>query len=101
MLSTAQLDRIRQLLADGKLSQRTIARLTGVSRGTIGALAHGKLRRREPRPREFDEPFDPAGLPVRCTGCGGMVIMPCLACRIRELRSQDEQTRKRSFTRSL
>jgi hypothetical protein len=94
MHSTAQLDRVRQLLADGKLSQRKIARLTGVSRGTISALAHGKWRRYEPRPRESDTPFDPDGIPVRCNGCGGMVLMPCLACHVRKLRERGEQRRK-------
>ncbi len=89
MLSNALLDRIRQMLAEGTLSQRKIARLTGVSRGTIGALAHGKIARRAPQPRGCDEPFDAAGLPVRCAGCGGMVLMPCLHCRIQNIRERE------------
>jgi hypothetical protein len=28
----------------------------------------------------------PAGRPVRCSGCGGLVQMPCLACYIRRWR---------------
>ena len=35
---------IERLLAEGTLSQRTIAKLTGVSRGTVGSVAKGTRR---------------------------------------------------------
>ncbi|MGQ9576125.1 MAG: helix-turn-helix domain-containing protein [Thermoguttaceae bacterium] len=77
---------IRRLLAEGKLSQRQIARKTGVSRGTVNAIARGKrqdrIRRHEP-----DGQFAPPSGPLRrCPGCGGMVQMPCLLCHVRALR---------------
>ena len=42
MLAPSVVEEIRRLLAEDTLSYRKIARLTGVSRGTIGAIASGK-----------------------------------------------------------
>jgi transcriptional regulator with XRE-family HTH domain len=82
MIAAHLVEQIEQLLAEGKLSQRKIARLTGVSRGTIGAIASG---RRQARPRRIslweDELEVPDTPPQRCPGCGGMVYMPCRLCR--------------------
>ncbi len=82
MIAAHLVEQIEQLLAEGKLSQRKIARLTGVSRGTIGAIALGK---RQQRPRRIclweEEPEVPASPPQRCPDCGGMVYMPCRLCR--------------------
>jgi len=76
---------VEQLLAEGKSSHRKIARITGVSRGTIGAIASGR-RSIRPRPRWpwEDEPLVPDTPPRRCPDCGGMVYMPCRACRARK-----------------
>jgi hypothetical protein len=76
------------LLAEGNLSQRKIARLTGISRGTVGAIAAGK-RPDYPSSRRAaeDEPGEPAGPPRRCPGCGGMVYMPCRLCAARALKA--------------
>jgi hypothetical protein len=30
---------------------------------------------------------------VRCLGCGGRVLLPCMLCHIRELKEQDRQLR--------
>jgi transcriptional regulator with XRE-family HTH domain len=85
MLSTDLIGEIQRLLAEGKLSQRKIAKLTGVSRGTVGAVANGK---RQVRPRQVDgweaglEPQP--GPPQHCPGCGGLVYLPCRLCRTRE-----------------
>ena len=85
MIAADLIAEIQRLLAEGKLSQRKIAKLTGVSRGTIGAVANGK---RELRPREVDcweaglEPQP--GPPQHCPGCGGLVYLPCRLCRTRE-----------------
>ncbi len=85
MLDQAQVEWVVQLLAEGSLSQRRIALLTGVSRGTIGAIASG---RRAPdlarMPTDYEPQID-EGPPVRCRGCGGMVYMPCLLCHVRGL----------------
>ncbi len=89
MLEMAVVREIRDLLATGELSQRKIARRIGVSRGTVNAIAQGK------RPDDgarhggsADELFRPQGLPERCPGCGGMVLMPCLACHVRTIRDR-------------
>jgi len=77
---------IRRLLAEGE-SQRKIAAQIGVSRGTVGAIALGRRPDREDRRQTV--PGDaavPHGPPRRCPGCGGMVLMPCLLCRVRALR---------------
>ncbi len=86
MLPWDRIEQVRRLLAAGELSQREIARRTGVSRGTVNSVARGRIdpeRRR--RAVDVPEPFPRPGrgVYVRCPECGGMVQMPCLACRIR------------------
>jgi hypothetical protein len=83
---------IRHMLAEGDLSQRRIAERTGVSRGTVGAIALGRRPdhedRRQARCGGFstaDDFSSPSRPPERCPECGGMVQMPCLACRVRGL----------------
>ncbi|NLF06403.1 MAG: winged helix-turn-helix domain-containing protein, partial [Pirellulaceae bacterium] len=39
MISTDLIDEVRRLLREGRLSQRKIAERTGVSRGTVNAVA--------------------------------------------------------------
>lgn len=83
MLPAAVVDEVRRLLVEGRLSQRQIARRTGVSRGTVAAIASGR------RQRPAEEPGGPPGgyprgKPVRCPGCGARVQMPCLACWLYE-----------------
>jgi len=83
MIEAALADEIRRLLAEGRLSQRKIALRTGVSRGTVNAIALGKRVLRNRR-REAAEEFPPLDGPAsRCPSCGAMVRMPCLACRLR------------------
>jgi hypothetical protein len=79
MIPPSVVKRIRRLLAEGRLSGREIARLTGVSRGSVTSIARGK--RREPPPAPAKEVS--AGPLTRCPGCGGMVHMPCRLCRLR------------------
>jgi len=84
MISFAVEDEIKRLLGEGRLSQRKIARRVGVSRGTVNAIARGKRPDHGPRRPGDDSPF-PSGRPARCPTCGGLVQMPCLACRVRAL----------------
>jgi len=87
MIASDVVKEIRQMLAEGSLSQRAIAGRMGVSRGTVCAIAQGK--RHDYPPQYFRKDIhliSPAGLPVRCSGCGGLVQMPCLACYIRQWR---------------
>jgi hypothetical protein len=85
MIEPQLVEQVERLLAEGKLSYRKIARFTGVSRGTIGAIASGR-RRIQPRRMCFweEEPTVPDVPPQRCPGCGGMVYMPCRLCRTRK-----------------
>ncbi|MBN2475836.1 MAG: helix-turn-helix domain-containing protein [Pirellulales bacterium] len=94
MIAPEIVDEIRRLLAEGRLSQRKIARRTGVSRNTVGAIATGRRRdrkRRHPGRLEADD-APPAGPPQRCPGCGGMVWMPCRLCRTRARMSPRQPT---------
>ncbi len=86
MVPQGKVNEVRRLLADGRLSQRGIARLTGVSRGTVGAIASG---RRPDYPRERpngDQWPDVWGPLERCPACGSRVYMPCRACAARSLK---------------
>ena len=89
--------KIKELLAAKKLSQRPIAKLMRVSRGTVSAIATGRrpdyaaLRRQ--REAEAVTVREPKG---RCPQCGAKVYMPCLACDVRHKartspRSEDAQ----------
>lgn len=99
MVPQDKIDVIRRLLADGKHSQRQIATLTGVSRGTVGAVALGKRDDRLPRPAdEWDAPSGPI---LRCPGCGGLVYSPCRLCRMRDLKATERADRRQTAGRDL
>ncbi len=84
MLALSMVAEIRRLLAEDKLSQRKIAKLTGISRGTVGAIARGRRPDYEPQPKTEDEFDRPSGPPQQCATCGGMVYMPCRLCALRK-----------------
>lgn len=89
MIAPAVVQEVRRLLAEGKLSQRKIAGLTGISRGTVGAIAAGKRPDHESLGRAAEDVFpEPAGPLQRCPGCGGMVYMPCRLCHARALKAR-------------
>lgn len=92
MLAPAVVDEIQEMLRSGRLSQREIARRLDVSRGTVNAIARGK-RRPGPdrRVNGSHQVLPPAGREERCPGCGGMVRMPCLMCRVRAIRERQRQ----------
>lgn len=86
MLPPTLVHEVRVLLAQGRLSQRTIARQLGVSRGAVKAISLGKragAARRGAHPADAATDADPL---ERCPGCGGMVKMPCLLCHARWMR---------------
>ena len=89
MIAPSEVEEIKRLLAEKRLSQRKIAVRLGVSRGTVHAIARGK--RRDRPPREPERPRRPAGPPERCPGCGGQVYMPCLLCRARAVKERRAQ----------
>lgn len=95
MIAADLIAEVRRLLDEGRLSQRDIAKMTGVSRGTVNAIASGKRRdiSSQTRHNAADCGFKPPeGMPVRCRGCGALTQMPCLACYIRAT----SETRRRA-----
>ena len=82
MIAPLVVREIRRLLTESRLSQRMVARITGVSRGTIGRIANGS-RPDYPECNEAAEWPEPCGPPQRCPSCGGMVYMPCRLCALR------------------
>ena len=93
MIAPEVVDQIKRLLDEGSLSQRSIARQVGVSRGTVHSIARGKRPDYNARRREKeDEIAAPSGPWGRCPTCGGMVQMPCLACRVRALREEHRRS---------
>jgi transcriptional regulator with XRE-family HTH domain len=90
MISPAMVLEVRRLLAEGKLSQRKIARQTGISRATISLIAQGRRPDYTPKPRAWDEDWEPPlGPPRRCPQCGGLVYLPCRLCRVRAIKERD------------
>jgi Helix-turn-helix len=76
---------VKRLLDEGGLSRRAIAQATGVSRGTVNAIANGDrgLYGAEP----MDGPLRPQSASAsRCPECGGLVYLPCVLCEARRHR---------------
>lgn len=88
MLAPERVAEVKRLLAEGSLSQRRIAKQTGVSRATVGAIASGKRPDYSIRRPEETDPLTPTGPPSRCKGCGGMVYLPCRVCYVRRLKAR-------------
>jgi transcriptional regulator with XRE-family HTH domain len=91
MLAASQITEIRQLLRQGRLSERKIARQCGVSRNTVARIAEINLRCRPVEETaataEDADPLDPAETPRRCPGCGGLVLGRCRLCCARSRRA--------------
>jgi len=93
MISPAMIEKVRRLVATGKHSLRKVARLTGVSRGTVAAVAHGT--RRDRRRAVCGDLEEEAPGPIeRCPECGALGESPCRACRVRQWQRIQ---RRRSF----
>ena len=90
MIALEKVEEVVRLLTNWDLSQREIAKLAGVSRATVGAIAAGKRIRSAapPGPRAVAEPAGPL---VRCGGCGGLVVLPCRLCRVRAIKAEQRQ----------
>jgi hypothetical protein len=83
VISPALAAKVRSLLVDQKLSQRQVARLTGISRTTVKAIASGEWFDRH-RARHGGD--DAIPILARCPECGAMVETPCRACEVRRLK---------------
>lgn len=78
---------VKRLLDEGNLSRRAIAAQTGVSRGSVNAIANGErgLHGAEPDGLDGDAPVRDL-VATRCPECGGLVFMPCVLCEARRHR---------------
>lgn len=86
MLPLKVVEEVKRLLDEKCYSQRQIAKLVQVSRGTVHAIASGK---RGLHGREVDAEAEFAeSTPVRCPGCGARVYPPCVLCKAREARDR-------------
>lgn len=83
LISNAVIAQVRELIVEGKLSQREICKRLNVSRGTVTAVSMNRLQEREP---SDDEEESERGSIERCKGCRGLVEMPCRLCRVRVLK---------------
>jgi hypothetical protein len=83
MLAPKTIAEIQRRLHLKTHSQRRIAALLGVSRGSVSSIATG--RRHDPLVDAADDvPAEGSGPPARCPGCGGLVYMPCLLCSLQK-----------------
>ncbi len=94
MLDDRTIWRILRMLHAARLSQREIARMTGISRASVSAIAHGRIRLR----KRYGRRRWVANAPItyaRCPGCGVKVVQPCLACFLRETLADIESVDKK------
>ena len=94
MLAPAKVEEAKRLVNEGKLSQRKIAKLLGMSRATVSAIASGKRPDYEARRRALAVDEEPLGPVERCATCGGRVYMPCRLCRVRRMKAREERIAK-------
>lgn len=98
MIPVAKEKAIVELLDEG-LSQREIARIVGVCRGIVGAIATGKrpadesARRALRRQRRQAERAPGSGSRGRCPECGANVLLPCIACQARQAKRRSPRNR--------
>ena len=83
MISQEKYQAVQKLLADGVLSQRRIAALVGVNRGTVRAIAAETRSHKNRRTDKTQDRWTSDDL-SRCPICGNMVMMPCLICEIQQ-----------------
>ena len=95
MLPQAKIEEVEKLLAEGRLSQRKISLVTGVSRAVVSQVALGErpdyLRLNAP---DADS-LEPSGDIERCPTCGAKVYMPCRLCHLRGLNERQTVERHR------
>ena len=95
MLSLSVVQEIDRLLREGQLSQRSIARKLGVSRGIIAAIAKGKRGLHGRETQVEPDQLARSESPQRCLGCGGLVYVPCVLCHVTAYLSMLQKWRTR------
>lgn len=83
MIAYERLSEIRRLLEQGRISQRQIAHMAGVSRGTVRAIARDPTFTDRRRDVQADRLPRRGRIPRRCRTCGGLVYPPCKLCKVR------------------
>jgi hypothetical protein len=100
MIAPEKIVEVERLLNAGAWSQRRIAKMVGISRAVVGAIAAGSRpdyeARRLARQDEAHEPLGPKG---RCPSCGAMVYLPCLGCKVRSLKEAEREAARESRRR--
>lgn len=86
MLALRTVEMIQELLDEGKLPQRDIAKRMYVSRGTVNAIARGErgMWGRAGGDGDSTRFMMP---PERCQACGYLVYKPCVICIAREAKA--------------
>jgi transcriptional regulator with XRE-family HTH domain len=99
MIAAETVSEVRRLLIENNLGQREIACRTGISRGSVRAIASGRRRDNAMRlPMKAIDWEQPVGPPERCSGCGGLVFLPCLVCATRKALARHLRSALRRFT---
>lgn len=98
MIALEKVLEVRRLLDEGKLSRRKIARQTGVSRGTVNAIANGQRGLFGASQADAADGPAPqrATIASRCPGCGGLVYLPCLLCQAHRHIATEPEARPRA-----
>jgi DNA-binding XRE family transcriptional regulator len=91
MLAMTKIKEAERLLIEGRLSQRKIAALIGISRATLSAIANGRRPDYAARLAARASELEPAGPIGRCGECGARVYSPCRACRVRATLDQQRE----------
>lgn len=89
MLLPEKVQKVQELLVLGGLSQRQIAKRTGISRATIGEIAKGRRLPIQRTPAHNVKPPLFSGPTTRCKTCGAKVRMPCFTCGLRGVIADD------------
>lgn len=98
MLTQEKVDRIVELLAEGRLSKRKIAAQVEVSRGVVCSIANG---RRGQYGRQSTREVEQPSCAQRCPECGVRVYLPCVACQARDYRRRRKHALKHGGAGSL
>ena len=90
VISAHVIRQVETLLARGALSQRGIARQVGISRGTVGRVAAGKITSTGRQARENRRHGSAEIISTfRCPNCGGLSTrFPCARCYVETVKAR-------------
>ncbi len=92
MLSLQKEQQIRELLAKSTLSYRAIAKMAGISRGTVSNIANGRKKQRAVLP----EIKPVVGY---CAVCERVGFTPCVACAARAANTPEKRRLRVQYDR--